>query len=247
MSETLTVLVPCFNESGNIRSTVEEIQRVAPSLDIDVEILLLDDGSTDDTATIMRELCDEASNVAMRVNPRNLGVGRTILNVYNDFPDDRWLTVFPGDGELIFDSIRAHLDVRRDYDLVLGYLQNSIIRPFHRRIASQSFTQTVNALYGYSYTYLNGMKLYRASVFKDIDVVSSGHAFNAELLGKALLRNPSLRIGEVPFRARGRASGNSKAIRPRSIVQAIVDVYQGYQSVADYRDQVIREKAVKDE
>ncbi len=246
MNETLTVLVPCYNESGNLRSTVEEIQRIAPHLDLNVEILLLDDGSTDDTAAIMEELCDEAPNITMKASPRNLGVGRTILNVYNDFPDDRWLTVFPGDGELIFDSIRAHLAIRGEHDLVLGYLQNSVIRPFHRRIASQSFTQTVNALYGYTYTYLNGMKLYRASVFKDIDVVSSGHAFNAELLGKALLRNPSLRIGEVPFRARGRSSGSSKAIRPKSIIQALVDVYRGYQSVSVYRDHVIRDKTVKD-
>jgi hypothetical protein len=101
--------------------------------------------------------------------------------------------------------------------------------------------RTVQILYGFSFRYLNGMKLFRAHVFQGIDVEASGHAFNSELLAKAILRNPSLRIGETPFVARGRATGNSKAIRLSAVAQAVAEVGRGWRSVARFRDRVIRD------
>ena len=83
--------------------------------------------------------------------------------------------------------------------------------------------------------------MYRVEAFKGIEVVSGGHAFVAELLAKAQLRRPDLRIGEVPFFARGRASGSSKAMRPSSIFRAVREVWLGARSVARYRDEVQRD------
>lgn len=239
IEERLTVIVPCLNEAKSLERTVVEIEGVRPDLDIDLDIILIDDGSLDNTYEVMLEIQEKFDGVSVYRNEMNLGVGRSILNTYRELPDDRWVTVFPGDGELVFHSIKNHLAVRHEYDLILGYLHNGVIRPIHRRLASQAFTQTVNFLYGYPFRYLNGMKLYRASVFKGIDVESNGHAFNAELLGKALLRDPGLRVAEVPFRARGRSSGRSKAIQPRSVVEAVWDVYRGYAAVSRFREEII--------
>jgi hypothetical protein len=82
--------------------------------------------------------------------------------------------------------------------------------------------------------------MYRREVFDALDIVSGGHAFMAEMIAKAQLRQPHLRIGEVPFVARGRARGRSKAIRLGSILRAVRDVWRGARSVARYREQVIR-------
>ncbi|MCP4006202.1 MAG: glycosyltransferase family 2 protein [bacterium] len=237
--EQLTVIIPCRDEAHNVEQAVDSVYRVIPELDLDVHILLVDDGSVDDTALIMERLCKENPDCRMRVNKHNLGLGRTVLNSYPDIPSDHWISVFPGDNELIFGSIRNLLALRKDHDLVLGYLQNQVIRTLRRRLASYSFSAVVRFIYAFPYRYLNGLKLYKARVFKDIEVVSSGHAFNAELLAKAILRNPNLRVTEAPFTARGRSLGASKAIQPTSILKAIRDVYMGYRSVCRYRDQVV--------
>jgi hypothetical protein len=84
------------------------------------------------------------------------------------------------------------------------------------------------------------MKMYRVDVFKGIEVASGGHAFNAELLAKAILRNPTLRIAEAPFVARGRAEGHSKAFRPASVGRAVYEVFRGWREVATYRKEVVR-------
>lgn len=59
------------------------------------------------------------------------------------------------------------------------------------------------------------------------------------MLAKAQLRRPELRIGEVPFYARGRARGKSKAIRPRSVLRAVWEVFKGARSVGRYRVEMV--------
>jgi hypothetical protein len=83
--------------------------------------------------------------------------------------------------------------------------------------------------------------MYRVEVMRGLEVKSSGYAYTAELIAKAMLRNPSLRIGEAPFIARGRAHGSSNAFRPAAIVNAAYEVIRGQRSVAQYRKKIIEE------
>lgn len=238
--ETLAVIVPCLNEEANIAVTVRSIEAVAPTLDLDLEIHMIDDGSTDGTLSVMRRLAAEVPSCYVHVNAENKGLGRSTLEAYDRLPPEYWGTVVPGDNEIIFESIKNHLAIRHEYDVVLGYLQNSVIRPFVRRMASASFTRTVQLVYGYQYRYLNGLKLYRISTFRGLEVISGGHGYNAELLAKAQLRDPHMRVGEAPFLARGRATGWSKAFSVRNLARSVRELYSGYRSVIDYREKVIR-------
>jgi hypothetical protein len=61
----------------------------------------------------------------------------------------------------------------------------------------------------------------------------------AELLAKAILRNPELQIAEAPFVLLGRRTGHSKAIRPGSVVQAVFEVFKGKRSVDEFRDYIV--------
>jgi glycosyltransferase involved in cell wall biosynthesis len=203
-------------------------------------VVLIDDGSTDATRARMEELCDRHPGCSLVVNPSNLGVGRSVLRAYSRVPPGGWVTAVPGDNELDFSSIDAFLAMRAEYDVILGYLQNPVIRTLSRRLASFAFGKVIKTLYGFPWRYLNGLKLYRVDAFRDLEIVSGGHAFVAELLAKAQLRQPHLRIGEAPFVARGRARGNSKAIRPGSVLRAIRDVFSGMRSVTEYRRRLIR-------
>lgn len=239
MDELLTVIVPCLNEQGAIETTVDEILALVPELPVRVQVLLIDDGSTDDTWTVMERLAAEHPEILLHRNPQNLGLGRSVMNAWERLPADSWATVIPGDGEIFFDSIRNFLDVRDRYDVILGYVQNPVVRSFERRVASTAFLRVVSALYGFRHQYLNGMKMYRVGALAGLEVKSGGHAFNAELLAKAVLRNPKLRIGEVPFVWRGRSAGQSKAFRPKAIFRAMREVWQGVREVDRYRERVL--------
>lgn len=238
--ELLTVIVPCLDEEENLADTVADILSVAPNLDVEVEIWMVDDGSTDNTAAIMARLEREHAECRHVTNPHNMGIGATVLRCHELIEPDSWITIIPGDNEFVFASIENHLEARERYDFILGYVQNIVIRPVKRRVASAGFHKVMQLLYGFHYKYLNGFLLYRARDVQGLEVTSSGHAFVPELLAKAQLRNPGLRIGEVPFLERGRSAGESKAIRPKSVIQALREVSRGYRSVSEYREEVVR-------
>jgi glycosyltransferase involved in cell wall biosynthesis len=240
--ETLTVIIPCLNEESTVERTADTVFDLAPDLPVEVEVFFIDDGSTDQTLQRMEAYAERHGQCRIMSNDKNRGLGRSVLKAYERLDGDRWATVLPGDNELIFASIKNFLAIRQHYDVILGYLHNPVIRPFMRRLASESFTVVANLLYGFSFEYFNGMKLYRVGAFKGIDVVSNGHAFNPELLAKAVLRDPDLRIGEAQFLTKGRKHGDTKAFTPQAVVEALVDVYRGHQSVREYRRAIIEEQ-----
>lgn len=240
-NEKLCVLVPCLNEEALVRRTVEEVLQHAERMPMPVEIVMIDDGSMDGTREVMRELCEEDSRCRLIAHDVNRGLGRCVTEAYEMIEDDTWVTVFPGDSEFVFaESIDSLLAARHGHDVVLGYLYNPVVRKLSRRVASTGFLKLTKTLYGFRWRSLNGMKLYRAGAFKGIEVVSGGHAYVGELLAKAQLRRPDLRITEAPFISRGRAVGDSHAIKPMSIVRAVLETYKGAQDVSRYREQMVR-------
>jgi glycosyltransferase involved in cell wall biosynthesis len=239
--EKLCVLVPCLNEEELVRRTVEEVLRHADRISVRVEVVMIDDGSTDGTRAVMQELCDEDSRCRLIAHDTNRGLGRCVTEAYETIDDDTWVTVFPGDSEFVFaESIDNLLAARQGHDVVLGYLYNPVVRKLGRRIASTGFLKLTKTIYGFRWRSLNGMKLYRAKAFKGIHVVSGGHAYVAELLAKAQLRRPDLRITEAPFISRGRAIGDSHAIKPTSVLRAVHETYKGAQDVGRYRDEMVQ-------
>ncbi|MGB5808941.1 MAG: glycosyltransferase family 2 protein [Polyangiales bacterium] len=241
LNEKLCVLVPCLNEQDLVRRTVEEVLEHANRISVAVEVVMIDDGSTDDTRNVMAQLCKQDSRCRMIAHDVNRGLGRCVTDAYQTIDDDTWVTVFPGDSEFVFaESIDNLLAARRGHDVVLGYLYNPVVRKLSRRVASTGFLKLTKTIYGFRWRSLNGMKLYRASAFKGIEIVSGGHAYVAELLAKAQLRRPDLRIAEAPFISRGRAVGDSHAIKPMSVLRAVRETYKGAQDVGKYREKMVR-------
>lgn len=245
-SEHLYVVVPCKNEVTSVSLVVEEVLSHAPNLQMPLSVIMIDDGSTDGTLREMERICSTHDGCDIIMNPQNIGVGRSVMNAYDHVPKGAWVSVMPGDGEFVFGaSIDNFMKVREEYEVILGYLYNPIIRNLRRRLASYAFTKATATLYGFPWRYLNGLKMYKVDAFRDIEVVSSGHAFMAELIAKAHLRNPSLRIGEAPFFSRGRGAGMSKAIQPINVTKAVIDVVNGARSVGEYRDKMVKASATE--
>lgn len=238
--ESLSVIIPCLNEEPVVRRTVEEVLAHADALPMSLEVIVIDDGSVDGTRAVMEQLCREDPRVRMIPHDKNRGLGRCVTEAYNTIEDGTWVTVFPGDSEFVFaESIDNLLAARHGHDVVLGYLYNSVVRKLGRRVASEAFLKLTKTLYGFRWRALNGMKLYRVEAFKGVHTVSGGHAYVAELLAKAQLRCPELRITEAPFISRGRSVGNSHAIKPQAVLRAVQETYRGARDVERYREEMV--------
>jgi dolichyl-phosphate beta-glucosyltransferase len=77
---TYSFVVPAYNESSRIRPTLDEILRYAAEQKWDAEILVVDDGSSDDTPDVIREYARAHSQIRLLQNPGNRGKGFSVRN-----------------------------------------------------------------------------------------------------------------------------------------------------------------------
>jgi len=77
---TYSIVIPAYNESVRIRPTLDELLRYTKGQNWDVEILIVNDGSTDDTAQIVREYGQLHPQVLLVENPGNRGKGYSVRN-----------------------------------------------------------------------------------------------------------------------------------------------------------------------
>lgn len=174
----LSIVVPLFNEEENVRLLVERIERVCDRLAFATEVVLVDDGSTDATVEIGRELAAEYSNLKIVVFRRNFGQTPAMVAGLQAARGEILLTM---DGDLQNDpeDIPAFISrIEEGYALVIGWRANRQDKLVSRKIPSKIANWLIGKVTGVPVKD-NGcsLKAYRASVIKQIPLYSEMHRF----------------------------------------------------------------------
>lgn len=218
-SQSLSIVIPAYNEAGNIIGTLEQVTAALASLPIDAEILVIDDGSADETAALVRGHAARFPAVRLLVNERNMGFGWTYRRGVDAATRDHIVMVH-GDNAWGADTLRDLFRHLGDADIVIGYTRSMWrSRPWYRTVVSKAFTAIVNLITRRRLKYYNGLQIHTAPVLKSLRIQSSGYGFQAEVLVKAL-RMTSTYI-EVPMDLVEREEGESKAFRMKNAVDVV--------------------------
>jgi glycosyltransferase involved in cell wall biosynthesis len=159
----VVAVVPAYNESSTIGSVVDE---TAPHVD---EVVVVDDGSSDDTAAVAR---DHGATVVTHVV--NTGVGGAVRTGYRYAMrhDYDFVAQIDGDGQHDPAYLPDLLEVAEDHDMVIGsrYLNESIEDySFTRRLGIKFFTDVVNLLGEIDITDVtSGYRIYRTEMLREI-------------------------------------------------------------------------------
>jgi glycosyltransferase involved in cell wall biosynthesis len=210
----LTFFFPAYNEEENVERTVqlalEQVGQMVESL----EVLIVDDGSTDRTP----ELADRLSAADPRVgvhHQSNRGYGGALRA---GFANASGALIAFSDGDLQFDlqELRLLLDrlddpSRKPVDAVIGW---RIKRrdPFHRLVIAKTYNAVVSVAFGLRVRDIDcAMKVFRREVFDGLRLDSDGPFLSAELLIKLRARKvPMAQVGVHHFpRAAGTNTGAS--------------------------------------
>lgn len=210
----LTFFFPVYNEEENVERTVqlalEQVGALVPS----IEVLIVDDGSTDRTPRLADELAAADPRVRVHHQP-NRGYGGALKAGFANAAGE--LIAF-SDGDLQFDlsELRLLLDrlgdpVRKPVDAVIGW---RIRRrdPFHRIVIARTYNAIVSLAFGLRVRDIDcAMKLFRREVFDGLRLDADGPFLSAELLIKLRARRvPMAQVGVHHFpRAAGTNSGAS--------------------------------------
>jgi glycosyltransferase involved in cell wall biosynthesis len=139
-----SIVIPAYNETKRIRPTLDSILRYSAEHNWDAEILVVDDGSRDDTAAIIREYARIHPQVQLVQNPGNRGKGFSVrngmLHAHGDVClfTDADLSSPIDEAEKLFEAIRNGADIAIGSRWLRAELQTQP-QPFYRRILGRVF------------------------------------------------------------------------------------------------------------
>jgi glycosyltransferase involved in cell wall biosynthesis len=215
----LSVLVPIYNE----RATVERLLRAVVAVDtgLELEVLACDDGSTDGTRDILRDL--SLPGVRVILLDRNVGRGGVLKYLWTQaggdviVHQDADLEYAPDDYPALLGPLRAGTA-----DVVYGSrFKGSIARMrWLNRMGNHTMSATARLLYGIDVSDLmTCYKLYRRSLVDDLRIDANGFDFEAEFTARLAQRGA--RFAEVPIRFEGRTFDEGKKIRAFDAVRVM--------------------------
>jgi glycosyltransferase involved in cell wall biosynthesis len=218
----LSVFFPAYNDGATIASLVITALQSARRLTPDCEIIVVNDGSADATATIADELARIYPEVRVVHHERNRGYGGALRTGFATATRE---LVFYTDGDAQYDPAEmARLWDRMDesVDLVNGY-KISRSDPLHRIIIGRVYHYTVKLLFGLKVRDVDcDFRLLRRSIFDRVMLEKNSGVICLEMMKK--IQDAGFRIAEVPVHHYHRAHGRSQFFNFPRLARTAVDV-----------------------
>jgi glycosyltransferase involved in cell wall biosynthesis len=216
---SLSVIIPAYNEAENILATLENVVTAFGPLGLPHEILVIDDGSRDETAELVRSNLARFPGVRLLQNARNMGFGWSYRRGV-EAASLAHIVMVHGDNAWGWATLREFFGRTGDADVIIGYTRDMLgSRSWARTVLSKAFTLLVNMITWRHLRYYNGLQIHDAPILKSFSIESRGYGFQAEVLVKALRKTQT--YVEVPMDLIERKKGESKAFRLRNIVDVL--------------------------
>lgn len=217
----VSLVLPAHNEEKNISLALDQAGEVLARLAPDYEILVIDDGSTDNTAAIAAHLAGTSDKIRVIRHERNVGYGAALKSGLQASRGD---FVFFMDADLQFDvsELTLLLPWIGDFDLVIGYRRR---RRDHwgRRLNAWGWKVLIRLLFGLRVKDIDcAFKLLRRRVIDSVSLDSLGAFVNTEILLRA--RKLGYTLKEVPVTHYPRKRGKATGARPRVIYKAFLEL-----------------------
>lgn len=211
----LSVVIPARNESRNLPPTLRSLHQTLRQAEIEHEIVVVDDGSTDDTADILKSLGEEIPTLRPITNPPPHGFGLAVRAGLRAFKGDAVAIMMADASDRPRDLVAFFREFERTGgDCVFGTRFSPESRvtdyPPHKLVLNRLVNKFIQVLFGIPYNdTTNAFKLYSREAVEGLQPLISSH-FNltVELPLKAIIRG--YRYSVVPNDWLGRTYGTSK-------------------------------------
>ncbi|MBI2581421.1 polyprenol monophosphomannose synthase [Candidatus Woesearchaeota archaeon] len=206
---TVSIVIPTFNERGNIEKLVPEIFRSCKGLNADVEVVIVDDNSPDGTGKVAEEL-GKRYNVKVIYRSGKLGLASAVIKGFSESRSEI-LGAMDADrshpAEVLPRLITPLLHGEADIAVGSRYVKGGGVEvwPFHRRMVSRIATLLAKPLTPVKDA-MSGLFFLRRGVIEGVSLNAKGYKIGLEVLVKGNYD----KVCEVPYVFRNRFYGKSK-------------------------------------
>lgn len=206
----ISFVIPAYNEDESLPKLYEQVMDnfktcVDENLVSEYEMLFIDDGSTDRTAEVIKELAEKDQNVRYILFRKNFGKSIALNTAFKNVSGDVVITM---DADLQDDPCEIKnfiLKINEGYDMVVGWKYNRL-DPMEKKLPSKLFNKVTSGMSGLKlHDFDCGYKAMRREVVENLDLYGQLHRYIP-----VLAYRKGFKITEIPVHHNKRQFGKSK-------------------------------------
>ncbi|HLW71633.1 MAG TPA: glycosyltransferase family 2 protein [Candidatus Binataceae bacterium] len=231
----LSIFLPSHNEAGNVERVVRNFCATLPEVADDYEVIVVNDGSRDQTGAIADRLAAADSHVKVVHHQVNRGYGGAVISGIRaaSMP---WVLLCDGDGQFDPNDVKLLAARTPEYDVVIGRRAHRA-DPFVRRMNGKAWTILVRMMFGLHVSDMDcGFKLFRRALLQDMELHASGAMITTELMAR--LAGRKAKICEVDVQHLPRVAGEQSGANFKVIARAFKELFALYRELRSARQTV---------
>lgn len=221
---SLSIFMPAYNEEGNIAATIIDADKAARVITRDYEIIVVNDGSQDNTADIVTELSKLNPHIRLLSHNSNRGYGAAVKTGLAACRKD-WIFFTDSDGQFHYDELKKFVKETDQADLIIGYRKKRM-DPFHRVFVAQVLLKIWNFfLFGLTVRDVDcAYKLFKKEVRDAVKLHTESAITVSEFIIKAKVEG--FRIKQLPVHHYPRRFGEQTGGNWRVIARAAKESFR---------------------
>ena len=216
---SISLVLPAYNEADNIEPMVAEATPALEAVADDYEIIVVDDGSADDTAGVTQRVMESHPHVRLVEHEVNQGFGAAVFTGFTSAEKD-WIFYTDADRQFVLAELERFIPHMEEADLIAGY-RAPRRDPFMRVFYGKGWSALCTLVFGYTVRDVDcGFKLFRREIIEELapTIESRGATFSIEWLVRA--KRAGYRFVELPVTHQPRVAGSQTGANINVITRA---------------------------
>ena len=222
---SISFFFPCYNEALNVGTLIEQAVKVGEDYGVDYEVVVVDDGSRDNSAEIVRNWSKKNPKVRLVQHPHNLGYGAALRTGLESCQKDL-VFLTDGDNQFHIGDIEKLFSKIDSCDVVTGYrIQRQ--DKFHRRLKGMVWKWLSKTLFSLPVRDVDcAFKLFRRRALKGLTLKSNQLLIHAEILAR--IKKNGFKIEEIGVTHHPRVAGKATATSFGRMIKSIIELFRLY-------------------